>query len=76
MLDNAKEAREIITCGVMPGDIDSLDLAEAKGYLEALEGPEVKALVEALNELILRDGAEQMTKAFDALAQYRKVVKK
>lgn len=42
---NIKEAREIVNHGVIPGDIDSVDLAIAQGYLEALRGEEVGELV-------------------------------
>jgi len=31
---NVLKAKEIIKHGVIPGDIDSVDLAEAKGFIE------------------------------------------
>ena len=31
---NSEKAQNIVKCGVMPGEIDSIDLAEAKGYLQ------------------------------------------
>lgn len=55
MIKNAQEAREILqhkhckvwTCFICHEDDSTL----AKGYLAALNGPEVKALVEALEKI-------------------------
>jgi len=47
---NEKEAREILSSGVIPGDIDSIDLREAKGYLEAIE--KAKVLEEGLQKIL------------------------
>lgn len=45
---NAKEYKEILTYRLGLSDIH---IAEAKGYLAALEGEEVKALVKALKKI-------------------------
>lgn len=47
---------------------------EAKGYLAALEGPEVKALVKVIELCFCDHGGNQNAK--DALAQYREMVQK
>ncbi len=48
---NAKKAASIIAVGVLPGEIDSIDLAKAKGFLEAVKGAE--PLAEVASELSL-----------------------
>lgn len=73
---NATDAREIVKHGVVPGDFDSIAVAEARGYLKAIKGPEVKALVEAL-EKIANHGyrgsrSTESQLALTALASYRR----
>lgn len=74
---NAKEAREIVKRGVIPGDIDSIDLAKAEGYLAALEGPEVGRLVDALGKISTTNGL-QYSDIFricdEGLAEFRKII--
>lgn len=92
---NAKEAREIIenhknhtqrirSVKYFP-ECFNPKCMEAKGYLEALEGPEVKVLVEALEDSIdalcgefcSSQSEHQGHKKQDkALAQYREAIKK
>lgn len=75
---NAKEAREIVTNykdqqwgAVTPQEF------HAEGYLAALEGPEVKALVEALDriETIGSDAERMQGIATRTLTQFRDAVK-
>ena len=69
---NAKQAREI----VRDHDYTHLEFDEAKGYLAALEGPEVRALVEALERIANQDyrgnRSSESVIAFHALAAWRK----
>lgn len=74
----AKEARKIIEEGKFSSRHSLATLEFAHGYLEALEGPEVKALVEALeivvNGYLAEQGAdfdwdEWYQKAKEALAR-------
>lgn len=57
---NIEEANEIVKRGVIPGDIDSLDLSRAKGFLEGVASRDalireqqasIKELVEALSAI-------------------------
>lgn len=77
---NASKAKEIIS-RFEKGDYDGTTaVGEAKGYLDALSGPEVKALVEAL-EYIEKWTNENMplshlhTKSEVALFQWKEAVK-
>lgn len=80
---NAKEAREILK-RLKPElvhkfiDSPSHEIGFMRGYLEALEGPEVKALVEALEyyEKTYPHGFEFDGVRKKALAQYREAIKK
>lgn len=77
---NAHEAKENIRHGVMPGHIDDYDLERSRGYLEALNGPEVSRLVEALRycsvepQLLRPENNKQHVIALDALFQFKKMV--
>lgn len=86
---NAKEARELLKETGGPGYDVSEIRAEAKGYLAALEGEEVKALVEALDAEMthskrfglcncpeLRACEKLFKKSKQALSKYREAVKK
>ena len=42
---NEQEARHIVVVGVMPGEIDSIDLARANGFLSGLEFERARASV-------------------------------
>ena len=48
---NLSKAKEIIRNGVIPGDIDSVDLAEAKGFLEGWETATRECMEIIQNEL-------------------------
>lgn len=93
---NAKEAKEIvlyhdnkskgIICSIPASSLG--DYYEAKGYLEALEGEEVKVMVEVLEKIeevececyssdcccVCLLNAQEIAK--EALAKYHKAVKK
>jgi hypothetical protein len=89
---NAKESKEIIKkpIAMLEDNLDYHLRLKAEGYLAALEGPEVKALVEALEEVargrvldnhidpleceVSCNCDELISK--EALAQYREAVKK
>lgn len=79
---NAKEAQRISSekrnIGEVVMGIDSVIRAEAKGYLAAIEGPEVKALEQAVDRLVERliavdnrNSRMSINKGRAALAQYR-----
>ena len=81
MITSAKEAREIIDAflfknGGKLSDWDSDKFEQSRGYLSALEGPECRALVEALEKIRRNctnpDTCETVDKV---LSQYRKAVK-
>lgn len=91
MIKNADEARRIIHSynnTVDPMLIETQNVFESKGYLTALSGPEVKALVEALDRIVDgdQDDGYHASTCFDycdcykqiadkALAQYRDATK-
>lgn len=71
---NAKEAREIIKAGWIGGDDEDYgDFCLAKGYLEALKGPEVLALLDALRKVVFRD-EDDAGICEKALAKFREAV--
>jgi hypothetical protein len=79
---NAKEAREKISKGEEWANDNAINLSyhwEAKGYLAALEGPEVEALVEALENYHTPDDPNHSKTdncdTCNALAAFRKAVK-
>lgn len=78
MIHSAEEAREIIeTCGriEMSDRLPPREVYEANGYLAALQGPEMKALVEALeNPYIEISGPKEKQAVEESLSQYRKAV--
>jgi len=47
---NEKDAKNIIKCGIIPGEIDSVDLWRAEGYIEAIE--KAKKLAIALEYVV------------------------
>ena len=89
---NAKEAKEIISIRERDSRgqfIDTFRSKQAEGYIAALKGPEVLALVQAVENLskhwsivfpknnVIRSGSEYlMEKVDEALARYREEVKK
>lgn len=89
MITSAKEAREILSnqSALPPGrPILKEDWAAAEAYLAALEGPEVKILIEALEDISppsyhgskicpCEHADDKCQKALDAIAQYRQAVK-
>ncbi len=75
----AAKAREIVENGPLIGMVSS-KYYEAKGYLEALEGPETKALVKALEycavepERLMPEHNRQNAVAINALAKFEEAV--
>lgn len=90
MISSAKEVRELLSKSPNPPTKPFLywyQVAVAEGYLVCLEGPEVKALVEALERVRVFDSpiykgnhahplAAWQIVAHEALARYREAVKK
>lgn len=82
MIKNADEARETIQAEFHPQTLNT-QVNQAKGYLAALSGPEVKALVYGISEFmdIMNDGPDDsdVVHAFqilkESLAQYRDAAK-
>lgn len=80
---NATEAKRVITkysdLHYSAGYEPDYEIGQAEGYLKALEGPEVKALMEALEQTIHRLkflGHSDSDKWDKILAQYYAAVKK
>lgn len=78
------DGRKIFSLARRHGALTWIRHFQAKGYLEALEGPEVRALVEALNALIScveNDPdvrilcPEHLDQGRKALAKYREEIK-
>ncbi len=94
MIKSSEEAKEIIkyykkTLPESHGSAGELMSYEAKGYLAALEGPEVKALMRQMErEIEINDHARNclsarlrpcdchVSRLMQALAQYYRMVKK
>ena len=75
-ISSAKEAREIIANGMSFKDEDNVRFVFSKGYLSALQGQEVRALVEALESMenhCCECGDDEVAKK--ALSLYREAVK-
>ena len=77
---NAKEARNIIDLWNSVPPKEAIErqarlvfLCKAQGYLEALKGPEVLALLDALRKVVFRD-EDDAGICEKALAQYQKAV--
>lgn len=83
MIKSALEARELISggwgYGAYNGKTTEVQFEFAKGYLAALEGPEVKALVETCEKVIFECFRESEAGAVEeleiALSQYHEAVK-
>lgn len=78
---NAKEAKEILQEPITSAKaLERMGHWAARGYLEALEGPEVKALVDALEMaqeyIAFKGGINISNNLNETLAQYREAVKK
>lgn len=68
-------AKQIIRAGVIPGEYDSIDVARADGYMQAIE--KAKILVEAIQHTIKYPAAEfhyvQNRRIREALEEWEKV---